>query len=166
MPDVLVVEEISILAEQADSSVLREEVEVLEILAVAEQGPEGARGPIGPAGGATFVKVGAQAISGHSVVACDAAGLLVPADSTNPAHRGAVLGLVADAYSPGADAVVQTAYVLEHPGWAWTVGPVLLGLAGGLVQNPVPGALFAQVVGHALSPTHILIDVNPPITLA
>lgn len=166
MPDLLVVEEISILAEQGDSSVLRDEVQVVEVLAVAEQGPPGTRGPIGPAGGATFVKVGAQPISGHSVVACDAAGLLVPADSTNPAHRGAVLGLVADAYSPGDDAVVQTAYVLEHWGWSWTPGPVLVGSDGGLVQTPVPGALFAQVVGQALSSTHILIDVNPPITIA
>lgn len=129
-------------------------------------GPEGKRGPVGPAGDAITVKVGPQAISGHSVVACNALGELIAADATNPAHRGAVLGVVADAYSPGDDAVVQTGFVLEHSGWAWAPGPVLVGLAGQLAQAPPAGALFAQVIGQALSATRILIDINPPITLA
>ncbi|ABX36071.1 conserved hypothetical protein [Delftia acidovorans SPH-1] len=116
--------------------------------------------------GVTTVKVGPLPISGHSVVACDSAGELVAADATNPAHRGAVLGLVADAYSPGDDAVVQTGYVLEHAGWTWAPGPVLVGLSGQLAQAPPAGALFAQVIGRALSSTRVLIDINPPITLA
>ncbi len=116
--------------------------------------------------GETTVKVGPHPISGHSVVACNALGELVAADSTNPAHRGAVLGVVADAYSPGDDAVVQTGFVLEHSGWTWAPGPVLVGLAGQLAQAPPTGALFAQVIGQALSSTRVLIDINPPITLA
>lgn len=136
------------------------------VLAVGIQGVPGPRGRPGPAGGAALIKVGPHAISGHSVVACDAFGELVTADATNPAHHGAVLGMVADAYSPGDDAVVQTGYVLEHSGWAWAPGPVLVGLAGQLAQAPPVGALFAQVIGQALSPTRVLIDVHPPITLA
>lgn len=166
MTDVLVVHEIEILAEQAQDSVLVEQVEEIEILAVADQGPPGRQGQPGPPGGATTVKVGPVPISGHSVVACDSAGELVAADSTNPAHRGAVLGVVADAYSPGDDAVVQTGFVLEHAGWAWAPGPVLVGLSGQLAQAPPTGALFAQVIGQALSSTRVLIDINPPITLA
>ncbi|WP_212646591.1 hypothetical protein [Delftia sp. PE138] len=129
-------------------------------------GPEGKRGPVGPAGDTITVKVGPQAISGHSVVACNAQGELIAADATNPAHRGAVLGVVADAYSPGDDAVVQTGFVLEHSGWAWAPGPVLVGLSGQLAQAPPAGALFSQVIGQALSATRVLIDINPPITLA
>ncbi len=129
-------------------------------------GPEGKRGPAGPAGDAITVKVGPLPISGHSVVACNAQGELIAADATNPAHRGAVLGVVADAYSPGDDAVVQTGFVLEHSGWAWAPGPVLVGLAGQLAQALPPGALFSQVIGEALSATRVLIDINPPITLA
>lgn len=79
-------------------------------------GPEGERGPPGPAGGATLVPVGPEPISGHSAVAVDADGLLVPADCTLPAHLGAVLGVVVNAYSPGEDAVVQTSFPLEHVG--------------------------------------------------
>lgn len=166
MTDLLVVHETEILAEEAQDSVLVEQVEEIEILAVAEQGPPGRQGQPGPPGGETTVKVGPLPISGHTVVACNALGELIAADATNPAHRGAVLGMVADAYSPGDDAVVQTGYVLEHSGWTWTPGPVLVGLAGQLAQALPPGALFAQVIGQALSATRILIDINPPITLA
>ena len=85
---------------------------------------------------------------------------------THPRVPGCLLGVVADAYSPGDDAVVQTGYVLEHAGWTWAPGPVLVGLSGQLAQAPPAGALFAQVIGQALSSTRVLIDINPPITLA
>jgi len=164
--DVLVVHETEILAEDAQDSVLVEQVQETEIVELGQQGPPGRQGPPGPAGDAITVKVGLLPISGHSVVACDAQGELIAADATNPAHRGAVLGVVADAYSPGDDAVVQTGFVLEHSGWAWAPGPVLVGLSGQLAQAPPAGALFSQVIGQALSATRVLIDINPPITLA
>ena len=166
MTDVLVVHETEILAEDAQDSVLVEQVQETEIVELGQQGPPGRQGPPGPAGDAITVKVGLLPISGHSVVACDAQGELIAADATNPAHRGAVLGVVADAYSPGDDAVVQTGFVLEHSGWAWAPGPVLVGLSGQLAQAPPAGALFSQVIGQALSATRVLIDINPPITLA
>ncbi len=166
MSDALIVEEIQILAEQADDSVLVSESEVIEVVAVAEQGPRGIQGIQGPAGGTTTVTVGATPLSGHSAVAVDAAGLLIQADCTNPAHRGAVLGLLANAYSPGDQAVVQTAFTLEHSGWTWSPGPVFVGTAGQLTQTLPVGAVFSQVVAHALSPTLVLVDVQPPITIA
>lgn len=46
MPDqTVLIEEIQILAEQADSTSVVEEVEVVEVLAVSEQGPPGASWP-------------------------------------------------------------------------------------------------------------------------
>ena len=166
MADALIVEEILILADQPDDSVLVDEVEVVSIVAVAEQGPRGIQGIQGPAGGTTTVTVGATPLSGHSAVAVDAAGLLIQADCTNPAHRGAVLGLLANAYSPGDQAVVQTAFTLEHSGWTWSPGPVFVGTAGQLTQTLPVGAVFSQVVAHALSPALVLVDVQPPITIA
>lgn len=166
MTDLVVVEEIQIIAQQPDDSVLVDEVEVVSIVAVAEQGPRGIQGIQGPAGGTTTVTVGATPLSGHSAVAVDAAGLLIQADCTNPAHRGAVLGLLANAYSPGDQAVVQTAFTLEHSGWTWSPGPVFVGTAGQLTQTLPVGAVFSQVVAHALSPTLVLVDVQPPITIA
>ncbi len=166
MTDLLVAHETEILAEEAQDSVLVEQVQETEIVELGQQGPPGRQGPPGPAGDAITVKVGPSPISGHSVVACNALGELIAADSTNPTHRGAVLGVVADAYSPGDDAVVQTGFVLEHSGWTWAPGPVLVGLGGQLAQAPPAGALFSQVIGQALSTTRVLIDINPPITLA
>lgn len=166
MADALIVEETLILADQPDDSVLVDEVEVVSIVAVAEQGPRGIQGIQGPAGGTTTVTAGATPLSGHSAVAVDAAGLLIQADCTNPAHRGAVLGLLANAYSPGDQAVVQTAFTLEHSGWTWSPGPVFVGTAGQLTQTLPVGAVFSQVVAHALSPTLVLVDVQPPITIA
>ena len=156
MTDLVTVEEIQILAQR---------VEAVSVVAVAEQGPRGPQGVPGPAGGATTVTVGAAPLSGHSAVAADAAGLLIKADCTNPAHRGAVLGLLANAYSPGDQAVVQTAFTLEHAGWAWAPGPVFVGTAGQLAQTLPVGAVFSQVVAHALSATLVLVDIQPPIVL-
>ena len=137
----------------------------VEVLEAAAQGPRGPQGIPGPAGGATTVMVGAAPISGHTAVALDSGGLLVYADCTNPAHIGAVQGVVGNAYSPGDLAVVQTDFELVHAVWSFAPGPVLAALSGALVQTLPPGALFAQVIGYALAPTRIRIDVQPPIVL-
>lgn len=150
---------------QAEYAAVLDQVQVTATT-VGEQGPAGRRGPPGPAGDAVTVRVGPLPLSGHSVVACNSEGELVPADSTDLSHHGAVLGVVADAHSPGEDAVVQTGFVLEHAGWSWAEGAVLVGIGGQPVQALPVGALFLQVIGRALSPTRILIDVQPPITIA
>jgi len=137
----------------------------VEVLEAAAQGPRGPQGIPGPAGGATTVTVGAAPISGHTAVALDSGGLLVYADCTNPAHIGAVQGVVGNAYSTGDLAVVQTDFELVHGGWSFSPGAVFVGVSGALVQVPPPGAVFAQVIGYALAPTRIRVDVQPPIVL-
>lgn len=137
----------------------------VEVLEAAAQGPRGPQGIPGPAGGATTVMVGAAPISGHTAVALDSGGLLIYADCTNPAHIGAVQGVVGNAYSPGDQAVVQTGFEMVHAGWAFATGPVFVGASGALVQALPVGAVFAQVVGFALAPTRIRVDVQPPIVL-
>lgn len=129
-------------------------------------GPRGIQGIPGPAGGATVVTVGATPLSGHTAVAMDADGLLIYADCTNPAHIGAVQGVIANAYGAGDPAVVQTSFDIHHAGWTFTPGPVLAGAGGALVQTLPAGAVFAQVIGYALSATRVHIDVQPPIAIA
>ena len=148
-----------------ESEILIEVDTDVEVLEAAAQGPRGPQGIPGPVGGATTVMVGAAPISGHTAVALDSGGLLVYADCTNLANLGAVLGVVANAYSPGDLAVVQTDFDLTHAGWAFATGPVFVGATGALVQTLPMGAVFAQVVGYALAPTRIRIDVQPPIAL-
>lgn len=146
----------------ATITVIEDEVLIVE---TAQQGPPGAQGPQGPSGGETPVTVGAGAISGHTAVALDAAGLLIYADCTNPAHLGLVLGVVANAYMAGAAATVQTDYELTHGGWTFSTGPVFVGESGALVQTLPVGAVFAQVIGFALAPTRVRVKVQPPILL-
>lgn len=129
-------------------------------------GPRGIQGLQGPAGDAITVTVGALPLSGHSVVSVDASGLLVKADSTDVAQRGAVVGLIANAYASGEQATVLTGFTLAHAGWSWTPGPIFVGAAGQLSQSLPPGAVFSQVVAHALSATIVLIDLQPPIALS
>ncbi len=129
-------------------------------------GPIWARGPKGDPGSATLLRVGATPISGHSAVALGADGLLLPASCLTSAHLGAVLGVVTSAYVAGADALVTNNLPLEHAGWAWTPGPVLLGTNGQLTQALPPGALFVQVVGRAVSATCVLVDVQPAVSLS
>lgn len=155
--DVLVEHEVDVVLEQSEP----EEIIITE----AVQGPPGPPGPIGPEGGATVVTVGATPLSGHTAVAMDADGLLIYADCTNPAHIGAVQGVIANAYGAGDLAVVQTDFDLAHAGWTFATGPVFVGATGALVQTLPMGAVFAQVVGYALAPTRIRIDVQPPIVL-
>ena len=167
MPDVLIDHdtETDVLVEREVDVVLEKSEPEEIIITEAEQGPPGPIGPIGPAGGATLVTVGATPISGHAAVALDSGGLLVYADCTNPAHIGAVQGVVASAYSPGDLAVVQTDFELVHAGWTFATGPVFVGASGALVQVLPVGAVFAQVIGYALAPTRIRVDVQPPIVL-
>ena len=148
-----------------ESEILIEVDTDVEVLEAAAQGPRGPQGIPGPAGGATLITVGASPISGHTAVALDPSGLLIYADCTNPAHLGAVLGVVANAYGAGDPAVVQTSFDLSHAGWTFATGPVFVGATGALVQTLPMGAVFAQVVGYALAPTRIRIDVQPPIVL-
>ena len=54
MTDLVTVEEIQVLAQQPDDSVLVDEVEAVSVVAVAEQGPRGPQGVPGPAGGTTY----------------------------------------------------------------------------------------------------------------
>ena len=167
MPDVLIDHdtETDVLVEREVDVVLEKSEPEEIIITEAEQGPPGPIGPIGPAGGATLVTVGATPISGHAAVALDSGGLLVYADCTNPAHIGAVQGVVASAYSPGDLAVVQTDFELVHAGWSFSPGPVFVGASGALVQVLPVGAVFAQVIGYALAPTRVRVDVQSPIAL-
>lgn len=132
---------------------------------VVHRGGVGPDGPPGPAGGETLVTVGPVALSGHSIVAVNDEGKLIPADCTVPGQGGTVLGLLDSAYLPGAQAKVQTGYVLEHSGWNWAPGFLVVGVGGQPAQALPAGALFSQAIGKVLSPTSILVDLQPPIFL-
>lgn len=86
MSDAVTVEEIQILAEQTDDSVLVSEQEVVEVVTDAEQGPPGPRGPIGPSGGSALSVTAGQDIGGHRLVLLNAQGDAIYADARQLSH--------------------------------------------------------------------------------
>ena len=135
---------------------------IVSVLTVG-QGPAGRPGTPGGAG-ADYTA--AAALSGHQAVALDAAGQAVYASADNPAHALRVAGITLGAAALGDSIAVQSSGLVEHSGWAFTPdAPVYVGVGGALVQS-VPGtAIYAQVIGKALSATRLLVGLQPPVVL-
>ena len=170
MSDLVTIEEIHILAQQPDDSVLVEQVEVVEVLAVAEQGPPGPPGEDGApgsGGGASNVMeyVADGALGGHRIVRATAAGKVGYVDPSDPDQAHATLGLTTGAVADGALASVQFAGPITEPSWSWTPNlPVFVGAAGVPTQTP-PSSGFHAPVGVAVSATSMVIQLKSPIVL-
>jgi hypothetical protein len=163
--DVLVEEVITILAEEADSSVLREEVEVIQVVADAEQGPPGPRGEAGPAGGATVSRMAGATLSALVAVWEDAAGRVHALDQGDEDHVFSLLGVTLTAADAGAPIDVQRSGAITDSAWSWTPGQrIYLGIGGALTTTP-PAAGFDVLIGTALSPTRLLLNLQDPIAL-
>jgi hypothetical protein len=146
-----------IIHEALDVAAGGEAIEVEETL----EGPIGPPGPPGPAGGASVTKTAAEAVSGHRAV--KAVGDQVAYASADVAGDAElVLGVTVGAAIAGAPATVQTVGEMVEGSWAWTVGPVFLGLNGLLTQTP-PAAAFVRQIGVAVASDRLLIDLRPPI---
>ncbi|ATG94675.1 DUF2190 family protein [Paracidovorax citrulli] len=165
MADVLVEEVTTILAQEADSSVLREEVEVIQVVADAEQGPPGPRGEVGPAGGATVSRVAGSTLSALIAAWEDAAGRVYALDKDDEDHVYLLLGITLTAADPGQPINVQRSGVITDSAWSWTPGQrIYLGL-GGALTTAAPAVGFDVLIGTALSPTRLLLNLQDPIAL-
>ncbi len=101
-------------------------------------------------------------LSGHRAVRLSALGVVYP-DITLPQHAGTVIGVTAGAAASGRAVVVQHSGLLVEPSWAWTPDvPVYVGPAGVLTQSFAlgPGQRWLQILGWAISPTSINIDIS------
>lgn len=161
MPDhTVLVEEIQILAEQADSSVLTEEVEVVEVVAEGLQGPPGPPGP----GGVTTHTLTAGAILGGLRVVLSGASGAVHASADNADHAARVIGITLGAATTGNPVTVQATGRITELSWTWTPDDdIYLGLNGVLTQTIPPTAAFAQRVGYAVTPTSMWVDITEPV---
>ena len=170
MSDLVTIEEIHILAQQPDDSVLVEQVEVVEVLAVAEQGPPGPPGEDGAPGAGGGVSnvmeyVADGALGGHRIVRATTAGKVGYVDPSDPDQAHAALGLTTGAVADGALASVQFAGPITEPSWAWTPNlPIFVGAAGIPTQSP-PSSGFHAPVGVAVSATSMVIQLKSPIVL-
>lgn len=130
------------------------------------QGMTGPQGPQGPPGSTNASYVTAVPISGHMCVALDSNGAVTYASSDDLSFSGRVTGISEAAAILGASVSVKYSGLIEHNGWSWLPDQlVYLGLNGLLTQTLPPTALFVQVVGKALGPTRLLLNMQPPVTL-
>lgn len=167
--DEVIVETIAEYLEVEDecgSDCLTVDVETETVLeSPAQQGPPGPQGLPGQAGVAYLTYVADGALGGHRVVVPTTAGKVGYADNTNVAHANTVLGLTLGAAVDGDDVNVQTSGEVTEPSWNWTMGlPVFLATNGLLTQS-YPTAAFVIILGVAVAPTKLVVDVKIPFVL-
>lgn len=145
--------------------ILKQSTPGLTILQVGAglQGPPGPPGASGAAGATLYTAV--VPVSGHTAIVLDSAGSCLPADASNPAHQ-IVSGITLQAAIAGDPVEVVSQGLVEHLGWTFTAGQsVFLGSAGALTQTLPGDAVFAKVLGVAITPTRIAVDFQPAIFL-
>lgn len=135
--------------------------------AVAERGPTGATGEPGPAGSSDLELVAHSAVGGGRVVVIRSDGELEYATQADPDHRWLSVGVTVGAVAGGDTATVRVRGVLEDPSWSWTPRAALFLGTNGLLTHVEPvSPSFSRIVAVAINATAILVDPQPPITLA
>lgn len=125
-------------------------------------GPRGLQGVPGPAGGAAFVRHADAPLSALRIVWENAAGAVYPLDPDDDAHLDLISGLTLTAAPGAGDVTVQRSGPVDDSAWNWTPGRVWLGAAGALTQIP-PSGTTDVLVGYAVSPTRLFLDIQDPI---
>lgn len=135
------------------------------VVTVGHQGPPGIQGPIGPAGGQAMERIAGVAISALRVVYEDALGRVFPLDAADDAHIFSILGIALTAADAGRPVSVQRSGFVGDDGWSWLQGQRLyLGAVGGLTTTPRNDG-FDVLIGAALSPQRIALNIQDPIDL-
>lgn len=103
----------------------------------------------------------AEPLGGHRVATMQGG----YADSNNLDHAYSLAGITLQAVSAGSLVTVQTSGPLTELSWNWAMGQwVYLGSAGQLTQTP-PYTGFLAAVGRPITPTILMIDMQPTIIL-
>lgn len=134
------------------------------VVTVAQsQGRTGPQGPVGPSGGALVLTAG-ETVSALKMV-YELGGEVFALDSQDAANIYRWVGVAVTAGTTGNDVTVQRSGELEDNSWSWTDGErVYLGASGTLTQVP-PVVGYYQLVGTAVSPKRVLLNIQDPIEL-
>ncbi len=110
-------------------------------------------------------EIAGMVLSGNRVLVKLPSGQMFPADKDTPSHMHKVAGVGLNSASAGSAVQVQSFGELVEPTWNWVEGPVYLGNAGQLTQT-VPTSGFLVLIGTAIAPTVLRIQLGAPISLA
>ena len=143
-------------------------VPVVETLVVGTgvQGPPGPQGAIGPAGGTAMQRIAGHTVSALRVVWEDEHGRVRYLSATDEDNIFCLLGVTLTAADTGGLVDVQRSGAMDDNGWSWSKGQrVYLGANGGLTTQPAEVG-FQVLVGVAVSPTRLLLQLQDPVMLA
>lgn len=131
------------------------------------QGPPGERGVDGPAGpaGGRLRKRTRGALSGARVVYADGPDHIELASVGVQAHARAILGVSVQS-ATAAETEVEVVHAGEYEDDGWSFIPqrvVFLGMNGTLTQTYDDTWPFVLVIGVAISPTKVFINIRLPI---
>ncbi len=163
MSEFIVVDQQEILATGGEDTVLQEQERVIEIVAVAEQGPPGPQGEPGPAGGSTLQRQAGVTLSALRGV-YELAGAVFPLDYRDDDNVFQLLGVTTTAAPSGQPVNVQRSGVMDDNSWNWAIGRVYLGAGGALTQTPLADG-FSILIGSAVSPTRLVLNIQDPIEM-
>ncbi|MGL5074346.1 MAG: hypothetical protein ACRDBG_00700 [Waterburya sp.] len=148
-----------ILIEDTGNTLIVEGEEIV-ISYIAEQGAPGSVS----GGGNSVEHIAAIALSGNRAVYVESDGLRY-ADSSLPLTAVNCIGLTKNATSAGSLSIVQIQDLITEPSWNWIPGKkVYLSTLGNLTQVPPLTGVQVQI-GIAKSPTSLIVEIQPGITL-
>lgn len=125
------------------------------------QGPAGRDGAQGPAGaGAVSSRQADTSAPLWSAVVASDANRCIPADPSNPAHRGQVIGVTAYGGMAGGQVEIQSVGDLLGPVASFTEGSALFVGAGGILTSTPPASGWRQIVATAVSSSQIVVALG------
>lgn len=127
-------------------------------------GRDGAQGPAG-AGAVTSREASANVPLWSAVVVSDA-NRCIPADPSNPAHRGQVIGVTAYGGMTGAQVEIQSVGDLLGPVADFAEGTPLFVGAGGILTPTPPTSGWRQIVATAVSSSQIVVALGEARVIA
>lgn len=135
------------------------------------RGETGPAGPGGPGAGAvqSVIANAGAALGGHRMVGANSAGDYTYVGPNVLLDALRAVGMTTGAAALGAPVTVQTRGPITEPTWAWTPDQPIYLAANGLLTQTAPlaasGAIFQMVVGVALTPTSMYVQLSPPLFL-
>lgn len=125
------------------------------------QGPAGRDGTQGPAGaGAVTSRQADASVPLWSAVVASDANRCIPADPSNPAHRGQVIGVTAYGGMAGAQVEIQSVGDLLGPVASFSEGTALFVGTGGILTPTPPASGWRQSVAIAVSSSQIVVVIG------
>jgi hypothetical protein len=154
-----------LLVEVAQDNTLLVPEQELVLLTECRQGPPGPPGIPGPAGGQVLQRLAGMDTSALLVVYEDLFGAVWPADPEVESDVLALLGVTVSAAGSGHPINVQRMGHIDDDAWQLQPGKrVFLGTQGRLTQEP-PQSGYDVLIGTALTPTRLLLNLQDPIEL-